>query len=50
MIVSKENLDHNKHLEFALGECAQTLNVLNKKSTNALRALDYLFLHLNTTK
>ena len=50
MIVYKENLDCSKHLEFALGECAQALDEPNIKNDNEPRTLDCLFLRPNATK
>ena len=50
MIVHRENLDYNEYLEFVLGKHVQALKNPNKKSTNAPRALDCLFLHSNATK
>ena len=48
IIVHKENLDYNEHLEFALRECVQALNKPKKTSTNTPRILDCLLLHPNT--
>ena len=50
IIVYKENLDCNKYLEFALGECIQVLNKPKKSNTNVPRILDYLFLRTNVSK
>ena len=50
MIVHEENLDHNKHLKFALEKHTQALDELNKINNNKPRTLDCLFLHPNATK
>ena len=47
IIVHKENLDHNKHLEFALKECTQALDKPNENNNNKPRTLNCLFLHPN---
>ena len=50
MIVCKENLDCNTHLEFVLGEHMQALDKQNKTNNNKPRSLDYLFLCPNAAK
>ena len=34
MVVHKGNSDHNKYLEFALGECTQAIDEQNKKNND----------------
>ena len=49
MALHEENLDFDKYLEFALNECAQTLNH-KKANNNVPRTLDSSCLCLNATK